>query len=225
MNERLVGAICLLATLVAYLFARRVHMRHPRLWLMPSFVVPAILIVSLVLLRVPFPVYNRYSRWLIWLLGPATIAFAVPIYQQREILRRYPVSILSGVLSSIGLGLASSWTLSRLFALPPDLTRSMLLRSISTPFALQAAGAVGASQGLTSLVVLLTGICGILTGEWVLVWIAPRSRLARGAMWGAAAHAIGTAKAHQRHPEEGAVSSLVMVFAGVAMVMLAGWVG
>jgi putative effector of murein hydrolase len=101
----------------------------------------------------------------------------------------------------------------------------MMLRSISTPFALQAAGLIGASQGLTSVVVLLTGISGIVIGDGVLIWIAPQSRLARGAMWGAAAHAIGTARAHQIHPEEGAISSLVMVFAGVSLVMLAPWFG
>lgn len=221
MSERLIAAICLLATAITYLAAKHLHKRYPRFGLMPIFVTPVVLIVSLLLLGVPFAVYNRYSHWLVWLLGPATIAFAMPIYQQRAILARYPVSILAGVISSVTLGLASSWTLSRLFALSPDLTRSMLLRSISTPFALQAAAAIGAPQGLTSLVVLLTGVCGILAGEWVLVWIAPRSRLARGAMWGAASHGIGTARAHQFHPEEGAVSSLVMVFAGVSMVMLA----
>ena len=225
MNERLAGAICLLATVVLYLAARGLHLRRPCFWLAPVFLVPTVLIVSLVCLRVPFPVYNHYSHWLIWLLGPATIAFANPIYAHRHLIRRYPISILTGVLSSICLGLASSWTLSRVFALSPDLTRGMLLRSISTPFAMQAAGAVGASPALAALLVLLTGVCGILIGDRILLWIAPRSRLARGAMWGAAAHAIGTAKAHQRHPEEGAVSSLVMIFAGVAMVMLAPWLG
>ena len=225
MNGQSVALIWLVVTLGAYLLARLLHARRPSVWLMPVFVVPIFLIVVLLFLRIPFAVYNQDSRWLLWLLGPATIAFALPIYQQRAVIRRYPISISAGVLSSIGLGLGSSWLLSRLFELSPELTRCMLLRSISTPFALQAAGVIGASQGLTSLVVLLTGVCGILLGEAVLLWIAPQSRLARGAMWGAAAHAIGTARAHQFHPEEGAISSLVMVFAGVSLVMLAPWFG
>jgi putative effector of murein hydrolase len=224
MNERTVGVIWLVVTVGAYLGARRLHIRRPCVWLMPIFVVPVFLIVSLLFLRVSFATYNQYSRWLMWLLGPATIAFALPIYQQRAIIRRYPVSILTGVISSVGLGLVSSWGLSRVFGLSPELTRCMLLRSISTPFALQAAGVTGASQGLTALLVMLTGVCGILMGEGVLFCIAPGSRLARGAMWGAAAHAIGTARAHQFHPEEGAISSLVMVFAGVSLVLMAPWI-
>ena len=79
MNERTVGVIWLVVTVGAYLGARRLHIRRPCVWLMPIFVVPVFLIVSLLFLRVSFATYNQYSRWLMWLLGPATIAFALPI--------------------------------------------------------------------------------------------------------------------------------------------------
>jgi putative effector of murein hydrolase len=211
---------CLLVTLAVYLVSKRLHLWRPAIWTMPALMVPAVLVALLLSLRIPFTVYNQYSHWLVWLLGPATVAFALPIYQQRTILRRYPVSIGVGVVSCLVLGAGGSWAISHLFSLSPDLERCMVLRSVSTPFALEAAGLTGASQGVTSLVVILTGLWGIIIGETVLFFTSPRSRLARGAMWGAAAHAFGTAKAQNRHTDEGVVSSIVMILAGVAMVLL-----
>ncbi len=216
--------LCLLITLGIYALAKRLHLWRPAIWTMPALMVPTILVLLLVWLRIPFAVYNQYSHWLVWLLGPATVAFALPIYQQRAILRRYPISICVGVLSCIVLGAGGSWAISRLFSLSPDVERCMVLRSVSTPFALEAAGLAGASQGVTSLVVILTGLCGIIIGETVLGCVSSRSRLARGAMWGAAAHAFGTVKAQHRHTDEGVVSSIVMILAGVAMVLLSACV-
>ncbi len=71
------------------------------------------------------------------------------------------------------------------------------------------------------LFVIATGLCGMLLGELMLALLPLRSRLARGALFGAAAHAVGTAKAREIGGEEGVVSSLTMMIAGVAMVLLA----
>lgn len=225
MNLNLVAAASFVVTVLGYIVARKVHQRRPRPWLMPVLVVPTVIIAALAVSGVSYASYFQYTRWLLWLLGPTTIAFALPIYQQRRIFSRYPVSITVGVLVGVSLGLISSWVLGRLFALSPEQRASMMLRSISTPFALQAAGSMGASADLASLGVLLTGTFGILFGELILVWMRPRSAFARGAMFGAASHAIGTAKAQQRDPEEGVVSSLVMIFSGSLMVMLVPWIG
>jgi putative effector of murein hydrolase len=225
MSPRLIAGACLLATALIYIAARKLHRRYPYPCLMPVLVVPAVLIAGLLLSGTPFCDYFRYTRWLLWLLGPATVAFALPIYEQRHLFRRYPLSITLGTLSGVTLGLASSWALARLFALSPDLSRSLLLRSISTPFALQAAVQIRTSPDLASLVVLLTGCCGILLGELVLLWTRTRSSFARGAMWGAAAHALGTARAQQRDPDEGVIASLVMVLSGLLMMALAAWIG
>jgi putative effector of murein hydrolase len=188
-------------------------------------VTPAVLGVGLWLAGMPAVEYYRHTSWLLWFLGPATVAFAVPIYHQREWLRRYPISIAAGVLSGVALGVASSWLVAHLFRLSPELSKSLLLRSISTPFALAAARTTGASMDLTALGVLLTGFLGMLLGEYVSLRIKPRSPLARGALWGAAAHLFGTARAHQLDSQSGAISSLVMILAGVLLVLLAPWMG
>jgi putative effector of murein hydrolase len=113
--------------------------------------------------------------------------------------------------------------LARLFHLPPAVAHSLLTRSVSTPFALSAAHAFGGSNELVILFVIVTGIFGMLVGEAMLTWLRVASSIARGASLGASSHAVGTAKARELGHEEGAVSSLTMMFAGVVLVLLAPW--
>lgn len=209
------------ATVAIYALSKWLYRRKRTLWFSPTVFTPAALVVLVELSHTPFAVYFQDTHWLTWLLGPATIAFAYPIYTQRALLRRYPLTLAVGVLAGLGLGLASSWLLARLFELPPDLTRSILPRSVSTPFAVSASAVFGGEQNLTVISVMITGLFGMLVGEVFLGWLGLRSGISRGAALGAAAHGLGTAKAYEIGLEEGAVASLVMVFAGIAMVLLA----
>ena len=103
------------------------------------------------------------------------------------------------------------------------LERSLSVRSISTPFAIAAAPSVGGQAELAAVFVVITGLIGMVLGEWLLGWLPVRSKLAKGALFGAGAHAVGTATAHKRDTEEGVISSLTMIIAGILMVLLAPW--
>ena len=214
------------ATLMAYALSRWLYARHRRFLFSPMVLTPILLVAQVEATHTSFAVYFQDTRWLTWLLGPATIAFAYPIYTQRDLIRRYPWTLAVGVLSALVLGLASSWLLARVFALPPELTKSLLPRSVSTPFAVSATTVWGGDQNLTVICVMITGIFGILIGDALLGRLKLRSGISRGAAWGASAHGLGTTKAYELGMEEGTVASMVMVFAGVAMVLLApvlGW--
>lgn len=223
MNATLLAALCFLVTLCCYYLGKAAYARWPRPWLLPLVTVPAMLILLVVVSGIPYAIYFADTRWLVWLLGPATVAFALPIYHQRELIRRYPLSLAAGVVVGVLLGLASSWVLARLFHLPDEVARSLLPRSVSTPFAILASDYFGGSHQLTALFVIITGVFGMILGEAMLVLLGLRSKLARGALFGAAAHAAGTVKAREIGAEEGAVASLVMMFAGILMVLLAPW--
>ncbi|GAB3262641.1 LrgB family protein [Chitinimonas naiadis] len=223
MSPTVLAALCFAVTVACYYLGKYAYARWQKPWLLPLVTVPALLILLVVLSGIPYSIYFADTRWLVWLLGPATVAFALPIYHQRELLRRYPLSLAAGVLVGVLLGLASSWLLARLFHLPDEVARSLLPRSVSTPFALLATDAFGGSRQLTGLFVIITGVFGMVLGEGMLVLLGLRSKLARGALFGAAAHAAGTVKAREIGSEEGAVASLVMMFAGILMVLLAPW--
>ncbi|MDR5810264.1 LrgB family protein [Caballeronia sp. LZ019] len=218
---RLIAAACFVLTVALYFASKRLYARYKSPWLTPLLAVPAVLALIVVTARIPYSVYFADTRWLMWLLGPATVAFAVPIYEYRGLLKRHWISLTVGVTVGILVGVGGSLALAKLLHLSPELQRSLATRSVSTPFALAVSDKIHASKDLTALFVIATGVCGMLFGELVLALVPLRTRLARGALFGAAAHGVGTAKARELGSEEGVVSSLTMMIAGVVMVLLA----
>ena len=225
MSDTWIGFGCLAVTLLFYYASKWLYQRKRTLLLMPLLLAPALLVAMVLLLHISYRDYMAESHWLLWLLGPATVAFAVPIYENREIIRRHWLTLSLGVAVSIVVAVCSTVLLARLFALPELLQRSMAMRSITTPFAVEATRSVGGNADLTALFVVLTGVIGMAVGESVLTLLAIRSRLGKGAGFGASAHGAGTAKAYQMGNEEGVVSSMVMMIAGMATVLLAPLLG
>ncbi len=216
-----IAAGCFVLTVALYFASKALYARVKSLWFTPLVAVPIVLVAVVAGAHIPYPVYFRDTRWLMWLLGPATVAFAVPIYEYRELIKRHWISLTVGVAVGIVVGVGGSLLLAKLLHLSPDLQRSLMTRSVSTPFALAVSDKIHAPKDLTALFVIATGVCGMLFGEIVLALLPLRSRLARGALFGAAAHGVGTAKARELGSEEGVVASLTMMVAGVAMVLLA----
>lgn len=219
----MIAWICLAATVGLYVAARRLHQRYARLWSSPLIVVPAVLITGLLLAHVSYAQYASLSHWLTWLLGPATVAFAIPIYEQRRVIRRHWLPLLVGVVVGMSVAVVSSVALAKFFDLPELLERSLAVRSISTPFALVAAPELGGAADLAAVFVVLTGVSGMVIGQVLLDWLPVRSAAARGALFGAGAHAAGTAVAHARAQEEGVVASLTMTVSGILMIFVAPW--
>lgn len=223
--SRLIAAGCFILTVALYFASKSLYARFRSAWLTPLVAVPVVLAAFVLLLHIPYPVYFQDTRWLMWLLGPATVAFAVPIYEYRDLLKRHWISLTVGVTVGIIVAVGGSLALAKLLHLSPDLQRSLMTRSISTPFALAVCDKIHAPRDLTALFVIATGVCGMLFGELVLGLVPLRTRLARGALFGAAAHGVGTAKARELGREEGVVASLTMMIAGVVMVLLAPALG
>ncbi len=225
MQPQSVAAACFVLTIALYAVGKRLYARFRQPWLTPLVIVPAMLAAVVLSMHIPYSVYFADTRWLMWLLGPATVAFAVPIYEYRDLMRRHWISLASGVTVGIVVAVSGSFAFAKLLHLAPDIARSLITRSVSTPFALAVSDQIHAPKQLTALFVIATGICGMLLGELVLAVLPLRSRLARGAMFGAAAHGVGTAKARELGSEEGVVASLTMMIAGVVMVLLAPLLG
>lgn len=209
------------ATLAGYLLARRIHARWQKWWLSPLVLAPGLLMLAALSLHSSYHQYLQGTRWLITLLGPATVAFAIPIHERRAVIRQYWPVLGLGVLVGSAVAMISSWLLAGAMGLDGITRLSLLPRSISTPFAMAVSHDLGGSPELTAVFVVITGVLGAAIGEVLLARLALRSALARGAALGMAAHGVGTARAHQMGVEEGAVAGLVMVFTGVFNVLTA----
>lgn len=221
MTDSLISLLFLLATLGLFYGNQAVYRRHPRVWLTPAILTSLLLIALVEATSSSYPLYFQDTRWLVWLLGPATVAFALPIYNNRRIVRRYWMALLAGSVASIVVSVGVTLLAARALGLDQAITRSLLSRSVSTPFALEATAHLGGTAQLTGLFVVITGLFGIVLGEMILTLIPLRTRLAKGAPLGSAAHGFGMSIARGLGPEEGAVASLTMIFSGVLMVLAA----
>ena len=208
-------------TLGCYLLARAWNRKRPRWFTSPLLVTWALCFGLALVLHADYRRYLQGTHWLLVLLGPATMAFALPIFEQRRLIRRHWGILVIGVLAGSAIAFASSWLLAWGLGLSPQLRLSLLPRSVTTPFALEFTRRVGGSPELTATCVVITGLLGASLGELLVAWMPLRSGFARGALFGMGAHAVGTAKAREVGELEGSVAGLTMVMAGILSVLLA----
>ena len=119
-------------TLLAYLGSRWLYRRSGRYVLSPLILVPALLLAVAVPLHTAYAEYARNTHWLMAVLGPVTVAFAVPIWQQRALLARHWPALMMGMLAGSTASIASSWGLAHLLALDNATSLSLVPRSITT---------------------------------------------------------------------------------------------
>ena len=221
MSASLISLLFLLVTVGLFYANQAVYKRYKRVWLMPAIVTSLLLIVLVQVTATPYPLYFQDAHWLVWLLGPATVAFALPIYQQRRLIQQYWLALCVGSVAGIVVSIATTELLVKALHIDSHIARSLLARSVSTPFAVEASAHLGGTAQLTGLFVIITGLFGIVLGEVILALLPLRSRVAKGAPFGAAAHGFGLSIARAVGPEEGAVASLTMIFSGVLTVVSA----
>lgn len=224
MSDFTVSLGCLVLTLIVYYANKALYRRWRSLFLMPLVFTPVVLIVLMLTTHVSWKDYIGDNHWLIWLLGPATLAFAIPVYENLGLIRRHWMSLGAGVLTAVLMAVFSSVWLARLFSLPEMVERSLAVRSITTPFALAAAKQVGGQPDLVALFVVITGVFGMAIGDALFLRLMIKQSIAKGASLGAASHGAGTARAYQLGPEEGVVSSLVMMLSGIVTILLAPFI-
>ena len=216
----IISILCFMGTLIAYILVKQLYRKYPYLVLSPAIFVPTILIIILLCTHVSYDTYMLDSQWIIWMLGPATVAFAIPIYEYRAIIKEHLISISMGVVIGMFAGMISAFYLAKLFHFDQTTTYSLMARSISTPFAMELSTHIGGSVELVILFTMITGVTGMLIGDLVLGGLKLKSRFAQGASLGNAAHGFGTSKAYMRDKEEGVIASLTMVLAGIFMVLV-----
>ncbi|WP_329741013.1 LrgB family protein [Dyella sp. A6] len=221
MRSELASLAWFAVTLAGYYLLKPLYRRLPRWWTSPLFSVPVLLIALGLVFGMNYPVYMRDAHWLIFMLGPATVAFALPIWRHRALIRRHWMALLAGVAGGSAVAMSTAWGLATLFGLSGSLRLSLVPRSITTPLAMLVSADIGGVPDLTALFVVITGVAGIALGELLLRFLPLRSALARGMLFGIGAHGAGTAKAYDVGDEEGTVASLAMVLAGLLNVLAA----
>ncbi len=171
---------------------------------------------------IDYETYNNGARYLSYLLTPATVCLAIPLYEQFESLRKNAAAILVGIVTGVITSLGSVLLLSYLFGLDHAEYVTLLPKSITTAIGMGVSEELGGYVAITVAVIIVTGIVGNIIAEGVCKIFRITEPIAKGIGIGSASHAIGTTRAMEIGEVEGAMSSLSIVVSGFITVLLAG---
>lgn len=159
--------------------------------------------------------YQRAASLLHWLLGPITVALALPIYRQWQKLRHYGWRLVVSIILGGVLAPFSAWLTLFIFDTPSAIQFTMLAKSITTPLAMESSAQIGGLPALAAVFVIVTGIVGAVVASTIFSLFNVKNRQAQGIALGTVAHAIGTAKAIQMGDDVAAMATLGLCVNGI----------
>lgn len=209
-------------TILVHLLALKLHQRCGGFWATNPVLI-SVLILVLILLgtHTPYAVYFEGAQFVHFLLGPATVALAVPLYRQWQRLRRMWRALLLALLIGSTTGVLSALLLGHLLGLDAALLASLVPKSVTTPVAMGISEQLGGLPSLTAVLVILTGIIGATLASPLLRLAGVSDPSVRGFALGLSAHGIGTARALQHSDEKGAFAGLAMGLNAACTALLA----
>lgn len=208
-------------TLAAYLAGDYLFRKSGQKAILNPVLIAIVILVSILLLTgTSYESYFEGAQFVHFLLGPATIALAIPLYAQLPRLKRVfgpslfalAVGSLTAIISAIGIGWALGASRPTLMSLAP--------KSVTTPIAMGIAEKIGGLPSLTAVLVVTTGIIGAVIAQWLFRLLRVKDEAVQGFAIGVAAHGIGTARAFQISETTGAFSALAMGLNGLATALL-----
>jgi len=181
----------------------------------------ATLLIVLILFgfEIPYEKYEVGGEYILKMLGPITVVLAVPLYQYRGLLKKHSLLILLNIVFSALLAMGSIYLFSTLFGFDALLLKSLLAHSVTTPIGIEAVEMLEGLTGLTMLAIVITGISGALMADFVFRLFKITEPLAKGLALGTSAHAIGTGRALEYGPLEGAIAGLSISLMGIFTVL------
>ncbi|MBS6366510.1 MAG: LrgB family protein [Clostridiales bacterium] len=180
-----------------------------------------VVVAFLALFRVDYQIYYDGNEIINFLLTPATVCLAIPLYQQLQILRENWHAILAGILSGVVANMVSILILALIFGLSHNHYITLLPKSVTTAIAIGVSEELGGMTTLTVCVLIVTGMIGNIFAPHICKLFRIHEPVAKGVAIGTACHAMGTARALTMGEIEGAISSLSIAVAGLMTVIVA----
>lgn len=185
----------------------------------PLLISIAVTIIFLVLAHIDYDAYNEGARYLSWLLTPATVCLAIPLYEEFELLKSNVRAVMCGIISGVLTSLITILVLAMFFGLTHEEYVTLLPKSITTAIGMGVSEELGGYVTITVAVIIITGVIGNILAEFICKIFRIEEPIAKGIAIGSAAHAIGTAKAMEIGEVEGAMSSLSIAVVGILTVV------
>ena len=217
-------------TLVAYGLAYRIYrLGGANPLLNPVATAVLVLVMLLSLTGTPYQTYFDGAQFVHFLLGPATVALAAPLYRQRQKLKALWLHVTAGLFVGLLVAALSAVMIAAALGASPVTVLSLAPKSVTAPIAMGISEKIGGLPSLTAVLVVLTGIIGAVSGTTLLRWLRVDDDSIKGVAMGVVSHGIGTARAFQVSREMGAFAGLAMALSAFASSLLLppvlGWLG
>ena len=208
-------------TICFFVLARWLYRKSGRRsWLNPVLLSVLGIVAILILTDTPYDAYFEGAQFVHFMLGPATVALAIPLYRQLSSLKRHPVALTVSLLAGSLTAALSAILIARLGGVGEQALISIAPKSVTTPVAMGISEQLGGLPSLTAVVVILTGILGASLGPWLLDTLRITNPMAKGLAMGTASHGIGTGRAIYMGDVAAAFSGLAMGLNGLATTIL-----
>ncbi len=194
-------------SILAYALGVAIQKRWKYAIFNPMLIAIVAIILFLTVMGIDYETYNKSAEYITYFLTPATVCFAIPLYEQYERLKKNWRALLAGTLAGVLSSMLSIFLLSMLFGLAHEQYVSLLPKSITTAIGIALSGELGGIPTLTVAAIMVTGIFGNICARSLCRLFRIKEPAAVGLAIGAAAHAIGTVRAREIGEEEGAIRS------------------
>lgn len=211
----LLGILFVLLTIVAFQIAKWIYKRVYTPLLLPLTVATILIILFLVIFNIDFETYMLGGGWISELLGPAVVALAYPLYQQRDRLKELLFPLIIGSFVGAVVGIISGLLLTKWFGFSDELIYSIAPKSVTTPVAVEITEDLGGIISLAAVFVMVAGVGGVMMSKYIYKLFGLNTHIGRGVGMGAASHGIGTSKALESGELEGSLSSIAMILSAV----------
>lgn len=185
----------------------------------PLLIAIALTMLILLSFRIDYTVYYEGAKYISFLLTPATVCLAVPLYEQWELLKKNYKAVFAGIISGVLTSLCMIFILAWMFRLDHASYVTLLPKSITTAIGMGVSEELGGYVAITAAVIIVTGVIGNIFAELICAVFKIHDPIAKGIAIGTSSHAVGTAKAMEMGAVEGAMSSLSIVVAGLLTVI------
>ncbi|MGL0954945.1 LrgB family protein [Vibrio vulnificus] len=211
----------LLVTIAVFLFARWLAIKINNPLANPLLISIAILIPMLTVLKIPFETYYSDNEWISYMLQPAVVALAYPLYEQLpQIKANWRIIALACTLGSV-MSMLTTMLIAVAFKADISLIASLLGKSVTTPIAMEISSHLGGEAAVAAILVLLVGLFGAILAYPIYNLLGIKHPIARGLTMGTVSHALGTATCVEKAPGDAAFSSLALVLCGIITSILA----
>ncbi|MDD5102087.1 MAG: LrgB family protein [Endomicrobiaceae bacterium] len=221
MENIIIKILILISTILIYKLTTKIkHIKY--MSIIPPVILCAIIIYALnILLKIDYNTYNNGGKVLTFLLGPAIIAFSLPLIKNLKVLQKNYSVILIGVCISTIFAILSVVCVALVLKANTNIMLSIVPKAVTTPVAIEISKVLGGKPEITILLTIFSGMFGAIFGHWILKGINVTNNLAIGVAIGSVSHVLGTAKCYDENSLQAAVSTITLVLSCVTTAIIA----